>query len=151
IAIPHDGATVYGRESRLPLCQWPALLDEIMAPDSALTCTPDGGAHGSCTYDGVRPLHDQYSIVPSDPTSPAWFDIDFDSGADLYVATRFRCERRPGLSDLVREANVRGHLADPLERCTTVSPAVRDTVLAEVAGGVIEHLRPGLVRGTTVI
>jgi hypothetical protein len=152
--ISHD--TLYGYTHNLPICEWGSTADASLAafvlPMGEFTCAESlSSSDDSCTFTPlkgplpVRPDESRYVVRPRMGVN----DMVWSDGSELRSPTRMQCERmrRDADSpsrDVVTQNIVRGVEA-PGRTCGTRESAA--VILANVSGGTVEHIRPGLVRG----
>jgi hypothetical protein len=130
---------IYGRESSLALCEWSTPYE----PDPDVwACSPAEGepTDDTCTWAGGKPADTTYSVVPID--QPPWYmrDLEWLDGSVLYSVWAIDCESSGtdgGAADIVVRTNVEGR--------------TESRELGYVTGGVVEHIRPALVRGSVMI
>lgn len=147
----------YFREHSLPLCEWGtgerSMWNLIVDPEygdyGAWTCTAAGKPwDDSCTHGGApdfKPLDALYTLHPRDQPNNYTAVLQWPDSSALYDVWGVRCRSVPGGADYVDTSTVEGRTV-PGSTCSLKSP-LRRVVLAEVDGGVVEHVHAAMVRG----
>lgn len=157
---------VYGRENSLPLCDWStgerSLLQFIVGDQSTgdrglWTCrAADSRSEDSCSWSNGAPTNASYAIVPRDQHNHFMDDLAWPDGSGAYGLWSMSCLSRRARGPLARKVastNIEGQVAPWAEVCSGLLDPTPyyDVILADVDGGTVDHIRPGLVRGTVTI
>jgi hypothetical protein len=151
IATPSNcvvAGSIFLRENSLPICDWGSDLDRSYMQ---LIRTTDGHrgpwqcvnltVGTVCKIQNGKP--DQVAYWLLGPSTMAW-----TNGAALYGVREFACRRTTSSVDDLLEQSVVGQLDVP-DDCGGV-PA-HPVALTDVDGGVVEHVRPAMVRGEALL
>ncbi len=149
----------YYRESTLPLCEWGpsdrSLHEFLRGHDqdnpAVWTCQAGGGGDDSCSFEGepgaYRPSNATYWLAPRDQGSHYSDNFVWPDGSAAYGGWGLGCARNTSSSviDTVTRANFEG-IAWNGDNCQPVGKVASATVVAELVGGDVEHIRPAIVR-----
>ena len=158
----------YYREATLPLCEWGqgerSFHDQFIRQDgdqkSHWTClgtrSYDPETHGylndTCSFSGppdFRPLDAVYTLVPFDWWEILSADLEWPNGTAGYGAWGIRCDRNASsaaLRDIVASSTFEGIPWQGSSCPAWPNPGNRSTLIAELVGGDVEHVRPAIVR-----
>jgi hypothetical protein len=151
--VPVPAPVLYGRESSLPLCTWGHYSEESSFQRflwdfeenwyGAWTCRIGDVHHDdTCTFGGApdyKPTNAQYALGPRNQPDNYTADLVWPDGSALYGVWGIGCMSSGasgGADDILTSSNVEGGFGDEF---------------AFVDGGTVEHVRPGLVRGSVMM
>lgn len=161
---PPEGAAsaTYFRENSLALCEWGGdrsfaqFIDDAIG-SSTWTCrAPPTPNDDSCSYNFGRPTDPMYTLLPRDIANNWGQDLLWQDGSAMYNAWSIRCgltSESDSLVDTLVDTTVEGHGLPPTDRepCDLKGPMHYPSILAEVDGSIVQHVRPALVRARVVI
>jgi hypothetical protein len=140
---------LYGRENSLPLCEWGYYEDARSFMGFITggqgwgdwTCKlPGVPGQDTCGFSGApdyKPTNAHYLLSVRDQADNYNGNLEWPDGSALYSVWGIQCGGGgAGPRDIVERTNIEGGVGH---------------VLAYVDGGVVEHVRPALVRGTVKI
>lgn len=157
---PQCGETgvIFLRENAVPMCEWGGNAHRYQPfvstpPFTSWTCTGDGPWDGrwndTCTLDANgRPTNASYYLSVRDRNvywtgDLSWPDVAF------YGSWGMSCERIPSQStDRVVDHVLDGRVIGGT--CAGTNPTSQ-SLLAQIDGGTVEHVRPALVRGLVTL
>jgi hypothetical protein len=154
--VLYNGA--YYRETTLPLCEWGTGSRSFhqflgwIGQDEPIgwTCAAGGGTEDSCTFSGApdfRPTNPSYGLGTR--TDYYWFgDLVWSDGHAAYGGWGISCvynSSSTAVKDTVTKSSFEG-MSWNGSACQGLTTLTRATVVAELAGGDVEHIRPAIVR-----
>lgn len=159
----------YYRETRLPLCEWGQsernFWDQFIRQDAdqtwQWTCLdgstrardPETGNYlnDTCSFAGPpanRPTDAAYGLVPRDYWENYTSNLEWPDGTAAYGGWGMRCERNSSNAavDTVVSSTFEGMSWNGSSCPQWPNAGNRSTLIAELVGGDVEHVRPAVVR-----
>jgi hypothetical protein len=146
---PRLGGKTFQREHRLPLCEWAPDRDNMRQVmhsfdvDNVYWYCKNG--QSQCDWTGTRPSNSSYRVAGSYYDDPYFYggEMTWPDGTKLYSTWGVGCTKAAqGDRDIVTSHMLQGHI---ITWPTPPGAPHVPSVLADVDGGIVEHLRAAKV------